>query len=419
MKNILLATRMLLRFKVYTLINLLGLILSLTCALIIARYIHQEYTVDHYCPELDRTFLMTVVNQNNAVRLSGVGRSCGSLEEGHPLKDPAIEKYSTFIIYENNSIDVDGHSYTLNMLVADSSFLDIMQYPVVKGLGVIKEPTDAVISEQFAKKIFGDDNVIGKTFKTSFGKDVTVKGVIDNKSAKSSFNFDLLVSYNACSMWSRVENQLVRLHNREDVDAYNTRQSKPEKNGSYLRTEIHHQLVSLQDFYFDHTTVKFDNSVLLKGNIESLRILSIVAVILFLIGIANYVNLYLVIMRHRAKEFGVKKVYGISNGQVFGQLLLENAIVSVIVFFFVGLLIEISSGTVAKWFDIRVTSDWGFDLPVALLLMISLPLGISIYSFIGNNYATTINSLSSIVKGGQSIRSRVVFLTAQYMLDLY
>ncbi|MGL5619991.1 MAG: hypothetical protein ACRDDC_10255, partial [Tannerellaceae bacterium] len=68
MKNILLAIRMLLRFKVYTFINLLGLILSLTCALIIARYIHQEYTVDHYCPDLDRTFLMTVVREGDKPR---------------------------------------------------------------------------------------------------------------------------------------------------------------------------------------------------------------------------------------------------------------------------------------------------------------------------------------------------------------
>lgn len=61
MKNLLLDLRMLLRFKTYTFINLTGLVFSVACALIIARYIHQERTVDHFCPELEQTFLMTPI----------------------------------------------------------------------------------------------------------------------------------------------------------------------------------------------------------------------------------------------------------------------------------------------------------------------------------------------------------------------
>ena len=82
MKQILLSIRMLLRFKVYTFINFTGLVFSISCALIIARYIHQENNVDHFCPELERTFLMTTVMDNGQTYLSG------SID---PNKDPTTE----------------------------------------------------------------------------------------------------------------------------------------------------------------------------------------------------------------------------------------------------------------------------------------------------------------------------------------
>lgn len=65
MKALLLSIRTILRFRTYTIINVLGLALSLGCVFVLVRYIHQEYTVNHFVPEADRTFLTAVSRKEN------------------------------------------------------------------------------------------------------------------------------------------------------------------------------------------------------------------------------------------------------------------------------------------------------------------------------------------------------------------
>ena len=70
MKHVLLSLRTIFRFKTYTGINIAGLALSLACVFILVRYIHQEMTVNHFVPELDRTFLMAMVYDDGRITLS-------------------------------------------------------------------------------------------------------------------------------------------------------------------------------------------------------------------------------------------------------------------------------------------------------------------------------------------------------------
>ena len=69
MKHVLLSLRTIFRFKTYTGINIAGLALSLACVFILVRYIHQEMTVNHFVPELDRTFLTAEVKEDGSARL--------------------------------------------------------------------------------------------------------------------------------------------------------------------------------------------------------------------------------------------------------------------------------------------------------------------------------------------------------------
>ena len=113
MKQILLSIRMLLRFKVYTFINFTGLVFSISCALIIARYIHQENNVDHFCPELERTFLMTTVMDNGQTYLSGSIDPNKDPNYRNPLSDPCVEKVSQFMLFSDDYVIVDGRRFTV------------------------------------------------------------------------------------------------------------------------------------------------------------------------------------------------------------------------------------------------------------------------------------------------------------------
>lgn len=418
MKNILLAIRMLLRFRVYTLINLFGLILSLTCALIIARYIHQEYTVDHYCPELDRTFLMTIVKEGDKPSLSGATDKNYDPNFIDPLNNPSVDRISNFIVFEEDFVMVDNKQFVARTIAADSSFLQLLPHPIISGQQTIKSTTDAIITKEMAQKLFGDEEPLGKIITFSTNVMLTVVGVIDNASTKSSIQFDLITSIDQQKYWTRVNYQLVQLHRKEDISAFNKKNEKPMKLRSYLDVPVYYQLWPLKEFYLDTEVVTSDNNAIIRGDVKSLRILSIVALLLLIVGVFNYINLHSVIMLRRAREFGIKKIYGAKGMEIFVQLYLENGMIGMIALFFIWLLIEVTQGLVHNWFNIPVQSNWQFDLVASILLLILLPLITTITPFVRYHYSQAITSLRSINRAGGSVISRTLFMWIQYVITI-
>ena len=103
------ACRLLSRMRPYTFINVLGLVVSLTGAIIIARYVHQELTVDHYIPLLDRTFMLTNVHDDGTLHTEGVNYNHIENWED-PMADSAVECFTRFTcIYNGMGVTSDGH----------------------------------------------------------------------------------------------------------------------------------------------------------------------------------------------------------------------------------------------------------------------------------------------------------------------
>jgi len=417
MKKILLSIRMLLRFKTYTFINFIGLVFSVSCALIIARYIHQENNVDHFCPELERTFLMTTIRENGESYLAGATDRNNDPNFKDPLLDPTVEKFSRFIPFTDDYVTVDNRRFTVQTIIADSSFLEMMPYPVIEGNNTVRTPNDVILTKKLAARLFKDENPIGKTLKVSTGNVVTVTGVIDEPSTKASIQFDLVISMELSKSWSRMEDQLVQLHRPEDIIQFNQKNKTPMSLMAYANSPIYYQLVPLKGFYTDTTVIVFD-TIIHKGNQTSLNILTIVAILLLLVGMFNYVNLHTVVMLKRAREFGVKKVFGANGKEVFLQLYCENFCLGAVALLFIWTFVEITRGIVTLWFEIPVVADARFDIWVSVFLLLGMPLLTTIFPFLRYNYAPPIHSIRSINAGGNSVVSRVIFLSVQYIITI-
>lgn len=417
MKQILLSIRMLLRFKTYTFINFIGLVFSVSCALIIARYIHQEKNVDHFCPELERTFLMTTVMNDGMTRLSGSKDYNKDPNYINPLSDPSVEKFSRFIIFQDDYVLVDNHRFTVQTMVTDSLYLQMMPYPVIAGNKTIMTPNDAIITSKLATRLFKTENPIGKTLQVSTGNTVTITGVIDEPATKASIQFDILISEDLRQHWGGMVQELVQLHRAEDAIKLNQQNKKPMMLQSYSNRPIYYQLTPLRGFYMNNEIKSYWKAIQ-KGSQTSLNILTFVAFLLFLVGVFNYVNLHTVVMLKRAREFGVKKVFGASGREVFLQLYFENFCLGVVALLFIWTFVEVTRGIVTLWFEIPVVSDLRFDIWVSVFLALGMPLITSIFPFIRYNYASPIRSLRSVSAGGGSVVSRVVFLFVQYVITI-
>ena len=162
MKIIKLAVRTLRRFKLYKLINIAGLALSLACTMAISRYVYRELTVNHFVKNLDRVCLPSVL-LSNEVQPRYAYDYLGNMYPNVPVlqNHPAIQKISPYIIFEEDLIGTENKKeYDVRTLVTDGTFLQILTYPVIEGNKhtPLKHPQSAVITREFAHKIFDNEN---------------------------------------------------------------------------------------------------------------------------------------------------------------------------------------------------------------------------------------------------------------------
>lgn len=409
------ACRILLRMRSYSLISLVGLIISLTGTLIIARYVYQELTVDHYIPALDRTFLLTETSDHRV-------RWTSNRDWNHdpnfidPLNSPKVECHTTFIPLSDGEVICRDKAMKARIIPTDSLFLEILPRKVIAGNRKLSTPTDAIVTDKFARHLFGNENPIGQTLKIA-DKLVTITGVIDAPATKSTFNYDLLVSLELNRMWGRVEITLARLYNGQDMEALNAEQ-KPLELRSNNNIPSLYQLFPLSKFYFDENVHYYGDSIIKKGNQRNVWILILVAAMLMTIGIFNYLNIYTVMMLKRSREFGIKKVYGAGYREVLKQIYLENFNLSAISLFFSWLLIEVSGGLIANELDIPIQSNLLFDLTLSGIVLFVFPFVMSLPPVVRYVRSAPITSIRSVRLGGHSVWSRTAFLFLQYVITI-
>lgn len=218
MKTLKYAWRFLIRSKSYTIINVIGLALSLACTIILVRYIHRELQVNTHCTHAERTFIPLREIDGN-VFPGSVNKDSGA--DTVYYAPEAIEKRSYFITLDNDNVTIDEKPYTVQALVADTAFFHFFHYPL-KGKH-IEAPEEVLITRQFAKRVFGDKNPIGQTIGYSGGKLLTICGILEEPACKSSLTFDILINLDLKTRreWGRMYIEILRFMPGVDVDAIN------------------------------------------------------------------------------------------------------------------------------------------------------------------------------------------------------
>jgi len=223
MKIILLALRSLIRFRLYSAINIMGLALSLACVIIISRYVYSELTTDHFASNHERLFL-SVRHWNNNEKVPTLLTTQNIMmrkDYKNPLDIPEIEKHTSFVSLKDVTIEVENKGFSAHVLATDSVFLQILDFPVLKGdqTKLLKDPKGAVLSESFAKKLFKNQDPIGKIINYN-GQLLTIQGITGNVETKSSLSFDLLISRALQWRWPPVNYYSIALAvPHTDIDA--------------------------------------------------------------------------------------------------------------------------------------------------------------------------------------------------------
>ncbi len=346
--------RSLLRYKVYSLINLLGLAIGIACCLLILLYVQYELSFDRYHENADRIY-RTVGDS----KVDGVGEepSSAPFPVGPTLKadfPDAVEASARFFNFQTQTLSIEYEDKRFNekyFFMVDSTVFDIFTIPFIIGnpQTALDGPNSVVISESIAKKYFGNANPMGKILKFEGQVDLKVTGVIRNTPSNSHFRYDLLASLSTLKvMWGgslpqnwywnpcwtyvllnkNVQPQTLEARFPDFIQKYYSDQIK-DKTKLFLQPLIDIHLHSHLDFEIEP-----------NSDISYVYIFSIIAVFILLIACINFMNLATARSANRSREVGMRKVLGAYRFQLIKQFLGESVLLSFIALLLAIIMVE-------------------------------------------------------------------------------
>ena len=411
MRLLILSINALLKFRAYTALNVVGLAVSLACVLTIARYIHQENTVNHCFPDYDRICLVKSIISNGECSLGGY-RS--GLED-----DPAVEEFTAYTSVSDLMLVFGKQKVQSRVFSIDSTFFKMFPYKVLMGSNRIRRPGDVVITRSFWEEVLQGRPVVGGSFTNGQGRKFTIIGVVDAPATKTSWQPQLFMSDEIDAFLLYSPTYALRMVPGYDLKALNQKHGKevPRNKWATYQT-LRYEYLPLSELYFD-ADLERDNPMYRFGNPGYISVLTAVAFLMGLIGLLNFVNIYTVIMSRRSREFGIKKVFGAGKAAIFVQIYVENMLLAGLALLLCWTILEVTRYLFYNELYIPVASDVRFDLLASAIVLWGLPLLTTVYPYLKFTRSLPVNSIRAITTSRVSVRSRMVFLGVQYVLTIF
>lgn len=410
MKTFKYAIRYLFRSKTYTTINLIGLSFSLACCLLLVHYIHRELTVDTHCVDRENIYAVKMNMQGNSY--------LGEIKDKQSVGiDVSSIKNSTSILPSQNDFIINGeHRFVTRTLGIDSLFFKFFDYKLLQGTTDMDIPESVWLMKDFAYKVFGKENPVGKVIGYSNGKELVVKGILNQPENKTSINFDILVPISFVG-GNMTPMEFYSFTEGTDVSKLNMEGNKQHKlyPSDADSREFTFEFIPVKDVYLDQSLKRELTDMIYGGNRFYLMITTGVCLLLFVTGLLNFVNIYLITLLKRGKEYGLKRVFGASGKNVFLQIWTENFLLMALSLVIAWLFMEIMIIPLGDMLDITYEYKM-FDFLSALAILIVVPILTSIYPYWKYSNTSPVLSIRSVSLSISSVRMRKVFLSVQYVL---
>lgn len=348
------AFRAIIRNKLSAFINIFGLALAMTCAMLIYLFIQDELGYDRYNEHADRMYRVT---RNFLSRDGSVNLHLGHVAPpfGPLLKNDFAEFEEvarTFGLRVTMAYQEDARekkSFNEDYFYfAEPELLKIFSIPLVEGdpAKVLAEPFGIMLSEKAAKRYFGNEDPIGKTLRANGQYDMVVNGVFKDFPRQSHFHPEMLSSFstlNDTTIYGRRRLETNWGNNsfatyilaRQPLDiqamekrfpAFIDKHMVPEDPADPKASSWTN--LFLQKVTDIHLHSHLDSEHEANGNITHVYMMGVIAVFIILIACFNFVNLSTARASKRAKEVGLRKVVGAFRTQLMSQYLSESVLIA-------------------------------------------------------------------------------------------
>ena len=426
------AFRNLLKEKMHAAINIIGLALGMAVTILVILFIQHELSYDRWQADSDQIYRigMSEVWEGKTDRFPLTPFPLGtSLKNDLPdvLASTRLDVINQDILLEwsNKKYYVD------KSVLVDSSFTNVFDLPFVHGdpRSVLRQPDQMLISLSLAKRIFGEENPIGKTLKYQARKEFTIAGVLQDPAGPSHFNFDAFFLSSKkefrANEWTSMFNYYtyIKCHPLAKQEAVEQKINKNTQ--SYFRkalidngeTNLQSEdavstlatRVFLQPIKDIHLYSNLEYEINPGGSIRYLYIYGSIAFIILLIACINFMNLATACSIRRAKEVGIRKVVGATRWQASVQFLVESFLQSSIALAIGVILSELMLPFFSNILQIELSLNGQ-----STLILASLFIGLTLFTgFLAGSYPAFFLSAftpSKVLSGDYSRSTEGVFV---------
>ncbi|MEL7122696.1 MAG: ABC transporter permease, partial [Bacteroidota bacterium] len=342
--NLKIAFRVMLRNKLNTTLNIGGLAIGLTCFLLMGFFVKQELSFDQMHIKKDRIYRTWVKEDygNDKVFFNSVTPVVfeSVLEENFPEIDKVVT-----VTNNNWLVGEMPNCFNERVHVLGHDFFDVFDFEIVEGdqNNPFQDRNGLILSQEYAKKYFGDQNPIGQSLSLTIGENersFTVNAVVKKISRSSSIQFDMaisslnndvLYSLGARNSWFSVTLETyILLNKQKDISEVEAKTQKVIM--SYLENEVEpgQYQIGFQPLTDIHLNPEVPFGIAPVGNPKYVYILGLIGLFVLIVAGINYATLAIGQSFKRRKEVGLRKVLGAGKNSLKGQYLVESWVITAI-----------------------------------------------------------------------------------------
>ena len=336
------AFRNIVRHKAFAAINIAGLSIGMACSIFILLWVQNELSYDKFHKNADHIYCLPGDGATNS----------GPMVPELKAKIPAIKNFVRLLyVQPATTVFATGTRRFEEKAVfyADSTLLQVFSFPLVNGNieTALMWPDAVVITEDMAKKYFGNEDPLGKILKKDNKDNLVVTGVLKNIPANSHLQFDFIMPMSAIAQsdWRLRDNIWASYDFYDYIQLDDNFKATPAalagltgQINKIVREHIKENppTMRLQPLTDIHLRSDYHSSLPGQGNIQYVNTFFVVALFILAVACINFMNLATARSARRAKEVGLRKVVGAGRMQLIGQFLGESLFIS-----FIALLIAV------------------------------------------------------------------------------
>ncbi|MDA1369290.1 MAG: ABC transporter permease [Proteobacteria bacterium] len=438
LKNFLLLTfRNLKANRLFTLINILGLAIGLTCVILIALFVRHETGYDKHWANADRTYkvMRTFLAGNTSPALY----LATNAPQAGPLLRQDFPEFENVVRIMNggqliiNDPETNQAFFEFGLHFADPDVYEVFDIPLLAGSweSALQAPLQMVINQTLANKYFPDGNAVGNSLLVAGQAPVQITAVMEDLADNTHLNAQGFISISTLvalfgegflENWGS-NNFHTYVVTPENYNIETFVDSIP----AFMNRHINENATSFTDFVVMplpdiHLNSQRDNELGANGNIVTVYTFSAIAVVILLIACFNFMNLSTARSASRAREVGLRKTFGADRGQIALQFLGESVVLSLISVIIASVLVVF----VLSWFNNLIDLQLQFSplsepLIPALLILLALAVGLVAGSYPAFYLSAfpTVNILrGELTRGSGGAKLRKILVVAQFSISI-